>query len=138
MNTEYYLLILFTSGTNWTPRSRSSDNIEKSPAIDRKSPLVKLETIDGPHSFISLDHSRQKISPSEDALSELNHKINNNGICKTPSRPRPWSVVGNESKGDTGTGNDSSHHTTPDELDNGNKSRFCRRLPSFRRKSKEK
>ncbi|XP_063699418.1 F-actin-uncapping protein LRRC16A isoform X2 [Culicoides brevitarsis] len=103
----------------WTTRSRSTDNIEKSPAIDRKSPrLVKLETVDGPHSFISLDHrAASKISPNEDALSELNHKINNNGICKTPSRPRPWSVVGNESK-DTTTGNDSSHHTTPDELDN--------------------
>uniref|UniRef100_A0A336K1P9 CSON012992 protein n=1 Tax=Culicoides sonorensis TaxID=179676 RepID=A0A336K1P9_CULSO len=104
-------------GMNWTPRSRSTDNIEKSPATDRKSPMVKLETIEGPHSFISLDHSRSKISPCEDAISDLNHKINNNGICKTPSRPRPWSVVGSESKQDTGN-NDSSHHTTPDELDN--------------------
>lgn len=77
------------------------------------------DTLDGPHSFISLDHSR-RISPCEDALSDL-CKINN-GLCKTPSRPRPWSVVGNESKqntNDQGIGSDSLH-TTPDELDNGN------------------
>lgn len=97
--------------SNWTPRSRSTDNIEgTSPNIGRKSPMVKYETMDEPHSFISLDG--RKLSPCEDALTEL-AKINN-GVCKTPSKPRPWSVVGSESKQMS-----ESTHSTPDELDNG-------------------
>lgn len=102
---------LLKSVTNWTPRSRSTDNIEgTSPNIGRKSPMIKYETMDEPHSFISLDGRR--LSPCDDALSELT-KINN-GVCKTPSKPRPWSVVGGELK----SANESTH-TTPDELDNG-------------------
>lgn len=102
---------LLKTSINWTPRSRSTDNIEgTSPNIGRKSPMVKYETMDEPHSFISLDG--RKLSPCEDALSEL-AKINN-GICKTPSKPRPWSVVGNELKQTC-----DSTHTTPDELDSG-------------------
>lgn len=98
--------------THWTPRSRSTDNIEGvSPMVGRKSPMVKYETMDEPHSFISLDG--RKMSPCEDVLSELS-KINN-GVCKTPVKPRPWSVVGNELK----PNNADSTHTTPDELDNG-------------------
>lgn len=93
---------------NWTPRSRSTDNIEgTSPNIGRKSPMIKYETMDEPYSFISLDG--RKLSPGEDAVSELT-KINN-GVCKTPSKPRPWSVVGQPTSEST--------HTTPDELDNG-------------------
>lgn len=95
---------------NWTPRSRSTDNIEQSPS--RKSPLVKYDTVDEPHSFISLDGRHL-----EDAAEFTKNKINNNGLCKTPVKPRPWSVVG----GEVNKGSQSeSAQTTPDELDKGN------------------
>lgn len=92
---------------NWTPRSRSTDNIEQSPG--RKSPMVKYDTVDEPHSFISLDGRHLE------EVAEFN-KMNNNGMCRTPVKPRPWSVVGGEMN--KASPND-SHHTTPDELDKG-------------------
>lgn len=113
---------------NWTPRSRSSDNLEKySPLADRKSPLIKMKTeivrsdnslaeeVDGEEPPVSFHHSRHH-SPMEEGLGGGNIMTNSmgGGIGKS----RPWSVVGNnESKSlDFLTANDVNRQ---DSLDNG-------------------
>lgn len=117
---------------NWTPRSLSSDNLEKhSPQGHRKSPLVKAKTEvrdqhvkfeDNSMNYANLNplsgRDSGKKSPSNESIKSIYEKqLHGNGI-KTPTmmqKPRPWSVLGHESKNDF---NDSTK-TTPDALDNG-------------------
>jgi len=121
---------------NWTPRSLSSDNLEKfSPAAARKSPLVKTktevreqhvkfeETTTVLHNHLNAPVQRSdsgKKSPSNESIKSIYEKnfFPGNGM-KTPTmlqKPRPWSVLGHESKNDF---NNDSTKTTPDGLDNG-------------------
>ena len=118
---------------NWTPRSLSSDNLEKcSPVGNRKSPLVKMKTeISRDHVHVKFEESMVhnnlipasgrdsgKKSPSNESIKGIYEKqLHGNGI-KTPTmiqKPRPWSVLGHESKNDY---NNDSTKTTPDGLDN--------------------
>lgn len=117
---------------NWTPRSVSSDNLERcSPQGQRKSPLVKAKT-EVREQHVKFEENSTynnnlnpatgrdsgKKSPSNESIKSIYEKqLLGNGI-KTPTlmqKPRPWSVLGHESKNDF---NDSMK-TTPDELDNG-------------------
>lgn len=119
-------------GVNWTPRSLSSDNLEKfSPLIGRKSPLAKnkQESMREQHVKFVMEESQCHSlnpppvtrdtglrSPSNDSIKSIYQQ--GNGI-KTPlsiQKPRPWSVLGHESKHDY---NNDSTKTTPDGLDNG-------------------
>jgi leucine-rich repeat-containing protein 16 len=118
---------------NWTPRSLSSDNLERcSPQVSRKSPLVKTKTevrdqhvkFDEPpvtYNNLNVSSGRDsgKKSPSNESIKSIYEKqLHGNGI-KTPTmmqKPRPWSVLGHESKNDF---NNDSTKTTPDALDNG-------------------
>lgn len=118
---------------NWTPRSLSSDNLEKfSPLAARKSPLVKMKTEVREHHVKFDENSAQhslniasgrdsgKKSPSNESIKSIYEKqhLHGNGI-KTPTmiqKPRPWSVLGHESKNDY---NNDSTKTTPDALDSG-------------------
>ncbi|KAG5672565.1 hypothetical protein PVAND_002682 [Polypedilum vanderplanki] len=111
---------------NWTPRSLSSDNLEKcSPTANRKSPLVKTkteqhvtfdETTNTNLSLPSRENNSGKKSPSNESIKAIYEKqIQGNGV-KTPTllqKPRPWSV--HESKNEF---NNDSTKTTPDALDN--------------------
>ncbi|CRK88349.1 CLUMA_CG002127, isoform A [Clunio marinus] len=118
---------------NWTPRSLSSDNLEKhSPSVSRKSPLVKTKTQDRDqhvkfdesssiiHNNLNPVNNRDsgKKSPSNESIKAIYEKqLHGNGI-KTPTmiqKPRPWSVLGHESKNEY---NNDSSKTTPDALDN--------------------
>lgn len=124
---------LLKSVANWTPRSLSSDNLEKcSPTANRKSPLVKTKT----EQHVTFDEtstaainnltppSREncsgKKSPSNESIKAIYEKQihhQGNGV-KTPTliqKPRPWSVLGHESKNEF---NNDSTKTTPDALDN--------------------
>lgn len=117
---------------NWTPRSLSSDNLEKcSPTANRKSPLVKTKTEQhvtfDEHTNLNpppREHSSGKKSPSNESIKaiyerQLHQHHHGNGV-KTPTlmqKPRPWSVLGHESKNEF---NNDSTKTTPDALDNGN------------------
>ncbi|XP_058167259.1 F-actin-uncapping protein LRRC16A [Anopheles ziemanni] len=109
-------------GVNWTSRSRSSDNLEKvSPSVNRKSPLVKAatEVVETPRSgearplenngtmMVSGTGSSSSKSPSNESVrshnveSSLGPRIGNGTGQKTPiisPKPRPWSVLGHESK----------------------------------------
>uniref|UniRef100_W4VRD5 Putative myosin-i-binding protein n=1 Tax=Corethrella appendiculata TaxID=1370023 RepID=W4VRD5_9DIPT len=106
-------------------RSVSSDNLEKcSPQIGRKSPLIKMNT--------ELSYSKDEGKTNDHHLQQ--HTVANNSddkhkspsndsiksqILKTPitaPKPRPWSVLGHESKNDFNV-NDSTK-TTPDSIDN--------------------
>lgn len=118
---------------NWTPRSLSSDNLEKfSPLAPRKSPLVKMKTEVREHHVKFEESSAQnslniasgrdpgRKSPSNESIKSIYEKqhLHGNGI-KTPTmiqKPRPWSVLGHESKNDY---NNDSTKTTPDALDSG-------------------
>lgn len=113
---------------NWTSRSRSSDNLGKvSPSTNRKSPLVKNspdpekkrssanKTIEN-----NAPNSDKEKSPSNESVRSQHSELQKpgNGIMKTPiiaPKPRPWSVLGHESKNEFGA-NDSTK-TTPDEID---------------------
>ncbi|XP_059613851.1 F-actin-uncapping protein LRRC16A isoform X8 [Phlebotomus argentipes] len=121
-------------GVVWTPRSRSTDNLEKcSPVIGRKSPLVKMNT-DASPTTVAVNHETEERlippvnhdagklrSPSSESIkSHVADLKPGNGIVKTPlisPKPRPWSVAGNEAKSDYGSGSDSTK-TTPDGIDN--------------------
>ncbi|KFB41587.1 AGAP004841-PA-like protein [Anopheles sinensis] len=106
-------------GVNWTSRSRSSDNLEKvSPSVNRKSPLVKAatEVVETPRSGEArpLENNNGTMvvsgsskSPSNESVrshnveSSLGPRIGNGTGQKTPiisPKPRPWSVLGHESK----------------------------------------
>uniref|UniRef100_A0AAG5D3H5 CARMIL C-terminal domain-containing protein n=1 Tax=Anopheles atroparvus TaxID=41427 RepID=A0AAG5D3H5_ANOAO len=105
-------------GVNWTSRSRSSDNLEKvSPSVNRKSPLVKAatEVVETPRSgeARSIEHNNGVMSsvgsksPSNESVrshnveSSLGPRMGNGTGQKTPiisPKPRPWSVLGHESK----------------------------------------
>lgn len=121
----------------WTPRSRSTDNLEKySPLVGRKSPLVRKQMTEShttydPHTPNDVHHrlhpptsnSDTKRSPSNDSIKSFEMENNvvkvTNGILKTPlvaPKPRPWSVAGNEGKCEF-TGDSSK--TTPDAIDTG-------------------
>jgi leucine-rich repeat-containing protein 16 len=118
---------------NWTPRSLSSDNLEKcSPQAARKSPLVKMKTEIREHHVKFDENSAQhslnvatgresgKKSPSNESIKSIYEKqhLHGNGV-KTPTmiqKPRPWSVLGHESKNEY---NNDSTKTTPDALDSG-------------------
>lgn len=118
---------------NWTPRSLSSDNLEKcSPQASRKSPLVKMKTEirehhvkfeenSGQHSLnVASGRESGKKSPSNESIKSIYEKqhLHGNGV-KTPTmiqKPRPWSVLGHESKNEY---NNDSTKTTPDALDSG-------------------
>jgi hypothetical protein len=126
--------------TNWTPRSMSSDNLEKcSPTINRKSPLVKAKT-EVRDQHVAFEETTNlnpppretsgKKSPSNESIKAIyeakhqqhhhqhHHHHQGNGV-KTPTllqKPRPWSVMGHELKNEY---NNDSTKTTPDELDNG-------------------
>uniref|UniRef100_A0A6B2ED94 Putative myosin-i-binding protein n=1 Tax=Phlebotomus kandelakii TaxID=1109342 RepID=A0A6B2ED94_9DIPT len=124
-------------GVVWTPRSRSTDNLEKcSPVIGRKSPLVKMNTDASPTALLATNHETEERlipppvnheatkmrSPSSESIKSHVAELKGpgNGICKTPlisPKPRPWSVAGNEAKSDYGSGSDSTK-TTPDGIDN--------------------
>lgn len=118
---------------NWTPRSLSSDNLEKSsPGVNRKSPLVKAKT-EVRDQYVKYEETTTvysnlnpvtgrdsgKMSPSNESIKSIYEKqLHGNGI-KTPTmiqKPRPWSVLGHESKNEF---NNDSTKTTPDALDNG-------------------
>lgn len=119
---------------NWTPRSLSSDNLEKcSPTSNRKSPLVKTKT----EQHVTFDEttthvvhaslnppareSSGKKSPSNESIKAIYEKQHQGNGIKTPTmlqKPRPWSVLGHESKNEF---NNDSTKTTPDALDNGMK-----------------
>ncbi|XP_037044031.1 F-actin-uncapping protein LRRC16A isoform X5 [Bradysia coprophila] len=116
-------------GVSWTPRSRSTDNLEKySPLIGRKSPLIKMQNEQNSDDKLSERlhppaHNDSKVrSPSNDSIKSIETEPSvktTNGILNTPilpSKPRPWSVAGNEGKcdfaGDT-------NKTTPDAIDPG-------------------
>lgn len=123
-------------GVAWTPRSRSSDNLEKySPIVGRKSPLVKMQTEPNHHSDERSTFERLNIpasndtktrSPSNESIKSFDviepHHVSNiksNGISRTPilaPKPRPWSVAGNEGKCDFAG---ESNKTTPDAIDTG-------------------
>jgi hypothetical protein len=112
---------LLRNVANWTPRSRSSDNLEKfSPVVGRKSPLTKREEYaeQNCHSLNPPTRDAKMKSPSNESIKNIfENKQHGNGIIKTPvaiQKPRPWSVMGHESKHEMG--NDS---TTPDGIDNG-------------------
>lgn len=125
-------------GVAWTPRSRSSDNLEKySPVVGRKSPLVKKQNTevaaDENHKtgerllqtqMSVQEYSSKTRSPSNESIKsfDVDNNIikNGNGVIKTPlipPKPRPWSVAGNEGKCEFAGGD--SNKTTPDALDNG-------------------
>ncbi|XP_055687303.1 F-actin-uncapping protein LRRC16A isoform X3 [Lutzomyia longipalpis] len=129
-------------GVAWTPRSRSTDNLEKcSPVIGRKSPLVKMNTDASPTAAGQMQQQIVNHETEERLIPPVNHDGNKlrspsnesikshvadlkttpgNGIVKTPlisPKPRPWSVAGNEAKSDYGSGSDSTK-TTPDGIDN--------------------
>lgn len=124
--------LLKNIANNWTPRSLSSDNLEKcSPTIGRKSPLVKTKTVEERH-HVKFEETTTnslnplmgrdsgKKSPSNESIKNIfeKHHQQGNGI-KTPTmlqKPRPWSVLGHESKNEF---NNDSNKTTPDALDNG-------------------
>jgi leucine-rich repeat-containing protein 16 len=121
--------------TNWTPRSVSSDNLEKcSPTVGRRSPLVKTKTEIRDHQHVKFDESpviyanlnppvretSGKKSPSNESIKAIYEKqLHGNGL-KTPTmlqKPRPRSVFSSDSvKNDF---NSESTKTTPDALDNG-------------------
>lgn len=122
-------LLKGVAGANWTPRSVSSDNLEKSsPGANRKSPLIKAKTeIRDSHDNGGVtmlhppnNHNSGKRSPSHESIKNIYEKnVYGNGV-KTPTmmqKPRPWSVLGNDKNNDYI--NDSTK-TTPDALDNGN------------------
>lgn len=115
---------------NWTPRSVSSDNLEKcSPTIGRRSPLVKTKT--EIHQHVKFEESTHinlnapmretsgKKSPSNESIKAIYEKqLQGNGI-KTPTllqKPRPWSVLSSDPKNEF---HNDSTKTTPDALDNG-------------------
>lgn len=118
-------------GVNWTPRSVSSDNLEKcSPTVNRRSPLVKTKTEIRDHQHVKFDDSTLnpppvretsgKKSPSNESIKAIYEKqLHGNGI-KTPTllqKPRPWSILSSDTnKNDY---NNDSTKTTPDALDNG-------------------
>ncbi|XP_049292741.1 F-actin-uncapping protein LRRC16A isoform X2 [Anopheles funestus] len=104
-------------GVNWTSRSRSSDNLEKvSPSVNRKSPLVKAatEVVETPvRDSRPLDNGAPPItgskSPSNESVRSHHveppvhgmSRLGNGTGQKTPiisPKPRPWSVLGHESK----------------------------------------
>lgn len=117
---------------NWTPRSLSSDNLEKcSPLVGRKSPLVKTKTevrehvkyeeTTNLHNILNPLTGRDsgKKSPSNESIKSIYEKQHHGNGIKTPTmlqKPRPWSVLGHESKNEY---NNDSTKTTPDALDNG-------------------
>lgn len=122
-------------GVSWTPRSRSTDNLEKySPLIGRKSPLIKMQN--EPNSDDKLAERLHPPVPNEKIRSPSNDSIKSietepsvkttNGILNTPilpSKPRPWSVAGNEGKCDF---SGDTNKTTPDAIDPGNEFIICR------------
>lgn len=127
---------------NWTPRSQSSDNLEKgSPGLGRRSPLVRHQTdinsvtvtagdddyLGPPPPLPPKDPSLR--SPSNDSIK--NHNENNllpktgNGLAHKPTlispKPRrPWSMAGgNNNNSEHKENHSDSNKTTPDGLDNG-------------------
>lgn len=115
-------------GVSWTPRSRSTDNLEKySPLIGRKSPLIKMQNEQNSDDKLSErlhpPVQNEKIrSPSNDSIKSIETEPSvktTNGILNTPilpSKPRPWSVAGNEGKCDF---SGDTNKTTPDAIDPG-------------------
>lgn len=124
-------------GVAWTPRSRSSDNLEKfSPLVGRKSPQVRKQltelsamvdennkSIDRLQPPSYAQENNKTRSPSNESIKSFDVDNNiiktGNGVIKTPlipPKPRPWSVAGNEGKCDF-TGD--SNKTTPDSIDTG-------------------
>lgn len=119
--------------SNWTPRSLSSDNLEKfSPLVGRKSPLVKAKT-ETREQHVNFDETTTvvysnssitvrdsgKQSPSNESIKNAYDKNHHGNGLKTPTmiqKPRPWSVLGHESKNEF---SNDSNKTTPDALDNG-------------------
>jgi leucine-rich repeat-containing protein 16 len=111
----------------WTPRSRSTDNLETcSPNVGRKSPfispLAQSETEPKLH-HQSASNAEKSKSPSNESIKLQNEIIKTgNGVLKTPitsMKPRPWSVLGNESKTNEFSSHNDSTKTTPDAIDNG-------------------
>ncbi|KAJ6641624.1 F-actin-uncapping protein LRRC16A [Pseudolycoriella hygida] len=116
-------------GVSWTPRSRSTDNLEKySPLIGRKSPLIKMQ-----NEHIADEKATERLhppaqneskirSPSNDSIKSIETEPSvktTNGVLNTPilpSKPRPWSVAGNEGKCDFAG---DANKTTPDAIDPG-------------------
>lgn len=125
---------LLKNVANWTPRSRSSDNLEKSsPLIGRKSPLIKMNTeIISDHSHhhdklippTSMHQKDDKMkSPSNESIKspgfDIHKNLTGNGIMKTPfvpPKPRPWSVLGSSETKTIEFMSDSTK-TTPDGID---------------------
>lgn len=117
---------------NWTTRSLSSDNLEKcSPLAARKSPLVKMKTETREHHVKFDENSTQnslnvvtgrdsgKKSPSNESIKSIYEKQHLYGNGVTIQKPRPWSVLGHESKNEY---NNDSTKTTPDALESGKRS----------------
>ncbi|XP_035912267.1 F-actin-uncapping protein LRRC16A isoform X2 [Anopheles stephensi] len=118
-------------GVNWTSRSRSSDNLEKvSPSVNRKSPLVKAatEVVETPvresrpidngaasskspsNESVRSNHHHVADPPSHGALSRLGNGTGQKTPIISP-KPRPWSVLGHESK------NEFNEPSTVDSID---------------------
>lgn len=130
-------------GVSWTPRSRSTDNLEKySPVVGRKSPLVKMQTESGADDCnnkvtferlnIPTAAESKTRSPSNESIKSFDidpvmvvmGKGATNGVAKTPlmaQKPRPWSVAGNEGKCDFAG---DSNKTTPEAIDTGALTKF--------------
>ncbi|XP_058466445.1 F-actin-uncapping protein LRRC16A isoform X4 [Malaya genurostris] len=110
---------------NWTLRSRSIDNLEKvSPSVNRKSPLIKdtneTEKIRTSSCKTSESNTTKEKSPSNESMKSQHSEQHRpgNGIMKTPiiaPKPRPWSVLGHESKNEFNS--NESTKTTPDAID---------------------
>lgn len=128
-------------GVNWTPRSRSTDNLEKySPLVGRKSPLVKKQNTESSVTDTVIENNsrlqppanenekNKTRSPSNESIKSFDMENNivkvGNGIVKTPfipPKPRPWSVTGGSVTGNDGKCDfaGDSNKTTPEAIDTG-------------------
>lgn len=119
---------------NWTPRSQSSDNLDKgSPALGRRSPLVRHQTDVNSVTRTVVDEDANHLStppplppkdpslrsPSNDSIKNYDSSLmipkTGNGFGSKPTRP--WSMAGAHN------GGENSHSeltkTTTDALDSG-------------------
>lgn len=127
-------------GVSWTPRSRSTDNLEKySPLVGRKSPLVRKQLTESSANDNNYTSTKVEVqnrlhppagagdtktrSPSNESIKsfEMENSVikMGNGVIKQPlipPKPRPWSVAGNEGKCDFTA---DSSKTTPEAIDTG-------------------
>ncbi|XP_055620495.1 F-actin-uncapping protein LRRC16A isoform X3 [Toxorhynchites rutilus septentrionalis] len=106
---------------SWTSRSRSSDNLEKvSPLSARKTTFIK-NVIGNNKELSNTSKPVETNSIMNSGSKEISEKKiqPGNGVAKVPTtvpKPRPWSVLGHESKNEFDVTNDSTK-TTPNADD---------------------